>query len=121
MSLYLHTHTHTLTLNPTICLHAAFIKVGGYQKLIEMYPYATASERAVGSNNETCGEPPADYMNLIRTIEPGKSNFPWTGMVFGLTINSIWYWCTDQVGAAHQGRDGVDEGIVSVGSSGCFR
>lgn len=80
-----------------ILMTLSFTEVGGYQSLIEKYPYATASERAVGSGNVTCGEPPEDYMNLIRTIEPGKSNFPWTGMVFGLTLNSIWYWCTDQV------------------------
>ncbi|XP_050736167.1 sodium/glucose cotransporter 4-like isoform X1 [Eriocheir sinensis] len=80
-----------------ILMVMSFKEVGGYTALVERYPYAVASVRAVGSNNATCGEPPADYMNLLRTIEPGKSNFPWTGMVFGLTINSIWYWCTDQV------------------------
>ncbi|KAG0712627.1 Sodium/glucose cotransporter 4 [Chionoecetes opilio] len=80
-----------------ILMVISFREVGGYQNLIQSYPSATASERAVGSGNVTCGEPPADYMNLIRTIEPGKSNYPWTGMIFGLTINSIWYWCTDQV------------------------
>ena len=25
-------------------------------------------------------------------------NLPWTGVLFGLTISSIWYWCSDQVG-----------------------
>ena len=24
-------------------------------------------------------------------------NLPWTGVLFGLTISSIWYWCSDQV------------------------
>ncbi|XP_063869321.1 sodium/mannose cotransporter SLC5A10-like isoform X2 [Scylla paramamosain] len=80
-----------------ILMVLSFNEVGGYRALVEKYPFATASERAVGADNATCGEPPAEYMNLIQPIEPGKSNFPWTGMVFGLTLNSIWYWCTDQV------------------------
>jgi len=24
-------------------------------------------------------------------------SLPWTGVVFGLTISSVWYWCSDQV------------------------
>lgn len=81
-----------LTLHP-----AAFSQVGGYEALIEEYPFATAAIQATNAANETCGGVGDDYMNLFRTIEPGKSDYPWTGMIFGLTINSIWYWCTDQV------------------------
>ncbi|KAK3865504.1 hypothetical protein Pcinc_028899 [Petrolisthes cinctipes] len=80
-----------------ILMATALVKVGGYEALVEDYPYATATIRATNAANETCGGVGDDYMNLIRTIEPGKSDYPWTGMVFGLTINSIWYWCTDQV------------------------
>lgn len=80
-----------------ILMAISFNKVGGYTKLVESFPYATASIRASTAGNESCGEPPADYMNLLRTTKPGKTDFPWTGMLFGLTINSIWYWCTDQV------------------------
>ncbi|CAL4083011.1 unnamed protein product [Meganyctiphanes norvegica] len=72
-------------------------EVGGYEKLVEGYPKAVASIRATDHNNNSCGEPPKDYMNLLRSPVPGESDLPWTGMVFGLTINSIWYWCTDQV------------------------
>ena len=28
---------------------------------------------------------------------PGESDLPWTGVIFGVTISSIWYWCSDQV------------------------
>nr|XP_053636730.1 sodium/glucose cotransporter 4-like [Cherax quadricarinatus] len=80
-----------------ILMVISFIKVGGYESLVERFPYATATVRAVDAQNNHCGEPPSDYMNLLRTIEPGKSDYPWTGMIFGLSINSIWYWCTDQV------------------------
>ncbi|XP_069180378.1 sodium/glucose cotransporter 4 [Procambarus clarkii] len=80
-----------------ILMVMSFIAVGGFESLVERFAYATASVRAVDASNKSCGEPPSDYMHLLRTIEPGKSDYPWTGMVFGLTINSIWYWCTDQV------------------------
>ncbi len=36
-------------------------------------------------------------LSLLRSPKPGESDLPWTGMVFGLAINSIWYWCSDQV------------------------
>ncbi|KAF2361704.1 Sodium/solute symporter [Trinorchestia longiramus] len=71
--------------------------VGGYQQLVDKFPYATATVRAKDLAGEECGAPPSDYMHLLRSPEPGVSDLPWTGMVFGLTINSIWYWCTDQV------------------------
>merc|ERR1712168_1183130 len=36
-------------------------------------------------------------MNLFRDPAPGASDIPWTGMVLGVSISSIWYWCSDQV------------------------
>lgn len=80
-----------------ILMGMSLSEVGGFQSLVDNYPYAVASERAVDVGNSSCGTPPSDYMSLIRSIVPGESDYPWTGMVFGLTINSIWYWCTDQV------------------------
>lgn len=48
-------------------------------------------------NNRSCGAVPDDAMHLFRTAIPGKSDLPWTGVLFGMTISSIWYWCSDQV------------------------
>jgi len=42
-----------------------------------------------------CGIVPANSMHFFRPASDPA--FPWTGMIFGLTISSIWYWCTDQV------------------------
>lgn len=42
-----------------------------------------------------CYEPRADSFHLFRDAVTG--DLPWPGLVFGLTIQSIWYWCTDQV------------------------
>ncbi|CAL4120991.1 unnamed protein product, partial [Meganyctiphanes norvegica] len=80
-----------------ILMGISLAKVGGYNALIEQYPVATAAIRAVDQYNNSCGEPPSDFMNLLRSHVPGESDLPWTGIIFGLTINSMWYFCTDQV------------------------
>lgn len=42
-----------------------------------------------------CYEPRADSFHLFRDAITG--DLPWPGLVFGLTIQAVWYWCTDQV------------------------
>lgn len=44
----------------------------------------------------TVGKTPENSFHLMRPADDG--NLPWTGVIFGLTISSIWYWCSDQVG-----------------------
>ena len=56
--------------------------------------YAKAEPNTTLVNNETCGKPRDDYMHLLR--DPVKGDIPWPG-IFGLFVNSIWYWCADQV------------------------
>ncbi|KAK7085166.1 hypothetical protein SK128_008085 [Halocaridina rubra] len=80
-----------------VLMGKVFSAVGGFYGLVEKYPYAVASIRAFDASNHSCGEPPEDYMSLLRTLEPGKSNYPWIGMVFGMGILELWYWCMDQV------------------------
>merc|ERR1719495_692613 len=73
--------------------------IGGYEGLITKYFNATASHRANASLDgpDLCGAVPDDAMHLLRDATPGKSDLPWSGMIFGLAISSIWYWCSDQV------------------------
>jgi len=73
--------------------------IGGYEGLVDKYFLATAEIRASTTPNgsEFCGEVPGDAMHLLRDAAPGKSDLPWSGMIFGLAISSIWYWCSDQV------------------------
>ncbi|XP_047497066.1 sodium/glucose cotransporter 5-like [Penaeus chinensis] len=80
-----------------ILMFLSFREVGGFSKLVEDYPYARASVRATDNQNKTCGEPSPYYLSLLHPIQPGLSDYPWTGMIIGLRINSMWYWCTDQV------------------------
>ena len=45
--------------------------------------------------NTTCGIPNDNAMHVFR--DPIDSDLPWPAMIFGITINAVWYWCTDQV------------------------
>ncbi|XP_055863231.1 sodium/glucose cotransporter 1-like [Biomphalaria glabrata] len=48
------------------------------------------------SNNYTfCGIPQPSSWNIIR--EYNSNDVPWPGMVFGITISAIWYFCCDQM------------------------
>ncbi|KAG8195248.1 hypothetical protein JTE90_028399 [Oedothorax gibbosus] len=73
-------------------------KVGGYGSLVEGFKSVSINESYVGVNpltNESCSAVPENYMSLLR--DPTDGELPWTGMIFGLTINAVWYWCSDQV------------------------
>lgn len=68
--------------------------MGGYENLQDLYMNATPS--VVGVNiSEECYTPRSDAFHLFR--DPITGDLPWPGMIFGLTIQAIWYWCTDQV------------------------
>ena len=77
----------------------AFSEVGGYNQLIHKFFQAYPSENytAYDLDNKSCAQIPDDSMHLFRSIKPGESDLPWTGVIFGVTISSIWYWCSDQV------------------------
>ena len=30
-----------------------------------------------------------------------ETDLPWAGVVFGMFISNVWYWCTDQVRPRH--------------------
>jgi len=70
----------------------SFQEIGGYGKLEEKYAEAIPDSRPP---NTTCGEPREDFFHVFR--DPINSDLPWPAMLFGITINSVWYWCTDQV------------------------
>ena len=72
--------------------YPGFYQVGGYQGMVDKYPAAIASKAIL--TNSTCNMPRKDYMNLFR--DPVTGDLPWPGLV-GVMINSLWYWCADQV------------------------
>ncbi|CAN9504928.1 unnamed protein product [Ophioblennius macclurei] len=76
-----------------ILMGFAFVEVGGYENFQEQYMMAIPNITA--NISKECYEPRADSFHLFRDAVTG--DLPWPGLVFGLTIQAIWYWCTDQV------------------------
>lgn len=77
------------------CTFLGFKEVGGLNGIKEKYPMAIPNTTLYGNNtNSTCGIPRDDFMHLFRS--PKTGDLPWPG-ILGLSINSVWYWCSDQV------------------------
>ncbi|XP_006867248.1 PREDICTED: sodium/myo-inositol cotransporter 2 isoform X1 [Chrysochloris asiatica] len=70
----------------------SFAAVGGMEGLKEKYFLALASNR---TENSSCGLPREDAFHIFR--DPVNSDLPWPGILLGMSIPSLWYWCTDQV------------------------
>lgn len=73
-------------------LKTGFSEVGGLAGIVEKYPQAIPNTTRY--SNTTCGVPREDFMHLFR--DPTSGDLPWPGII-GMSINSIWYWCSDQV------------------------
>lgn len=72
----------------------AFNAVGGYGGLENQYMAAIPT--IIPTNlSEACYTPRPDSFHLFR--DPVTGDLPWPGLIFGLTIQAGWYWCTDQV------------------------
>ncbi|XP_044514824.1 sodium/glucose cotransporter 1 isoform X2 [Gracilinanus agilis] len=95
---------YTDTLQTVIMLVGSFIltgfafnEVGGYEAFMDKYMKAIPSK--VSDGNITikpeCYTPRADSFHLFR--DPITGDLPWPGLIFGLAILALWYWCTDQV------------------------
>lgn len=61
--------------------------MGGYDALVMKFGDV--------AQNDSCNAVPSNYMHLLRPAN--DPDLPWPGMTFGITINAIWYWCSDQV------------------------
>ncbi|OWF52829.1 sodium/glucose cotransporter 4-like [Mizuhopecten yessoensis] len=75
-----------------ILMVLSYIKVGGLEKVYAEYLRAIPDKRINGS---TCGIPPDNAFHLLR--DASSTDLPWPGNVFGITILSAWYFCSDQV------------------------
>ena len=93
--------TVLMILGAFILCAIAFVETGGYDQMVFDYFHAVADNRSHEDpddpNSPLCGGVPHDSMHFFRSPKYGESDLPWTGMTFGLAINSIWYWCSDQV------------------------
>nr|ACB21201.1 solute carrier family 5, member 1 (predicted) [Plecturocebus moloch] len=75
----------------------AFHEVGGYDAFMKKYMNATPTVISDGNTTvkEECYLPRADSFHIFR--DPLKGDLPWPGLIFGMSILALWYWCTDQV------------------------
>ncbi|XP_056906236.1 sodium/glucose cotransporter 2 isoform X1 [Takifugu flavidus] len=78
----------------------SFAEVGGYDGLLEKYRSALPSRLASMDPqryniSSRCYTPRHDAFRLLRDASSG--DLPWPGVVFGIAIVGIWYWCSDQV------------------------
>ncbi|KAL1790374.1 Sodium glucose cotransporter 1 [Sigmodon hispidus] len=95
---------YTDTLQTAIMLVGSFIltgfafnEVGGYEAFMEKYMKAIPSIISDGNLTvrEECYTPRPDSFHIFR--DPITGDIPWPGLIFGLAILALWYWCTDQV------------------------
>ncbi|XP_068100394.1 sodium/myo-inositol cotransporter 2 isoform X2 [Hyperolius riggenbachi] len=84
--------TIIMIIGALILMVFSFIKIGGLGQLEAKYFAAIPSNRIM---NSSCGLPREDAFHIFR--DPVHSDLPWPGVLVGMTIPSIWYWCTDQV------------------------
>ncbi|XP_078095937.1 sodium/myo-inositol cotransporter 2-like [Mustelus asterias] len=75
-----------------ILMAFAFIRIEGYTSLKKKYFMAIST---VHNPNSTCGLPSQDAFHIFQAAT--EPDYPWPGVIFGITILSTWYWCTDQV------------------------
>ena len=71
--------------------------MGGYDAFVEKYMKAIPTVVYDGNLTikEECYTPRADSFHIFR--DPITGDIPWPGLIFGLSILTLWYWCTDQV------------------------
>uniref|UniRef100_A0A8C7UW20 Sodium/glucose cotransporter 1 n=1 Tax=Oncorhynchus mykiss TaxID=8022 RepID=A0A8C7UW20_ONCMY len=77
-----------------ILMGYAFDQVGGYENFQERYMMAMPTRTGVNISKR-CYTPRPDSFHIFRDAVTG--DLPWPGLVFGLTVQATWYWCTDQV------------------------
>ncbi|XP_060105644.1 sodium/glucose cotransporter 1-like [Heteronotia binoei] len=73
----------------------AFHKVEGYENFMVKYMNAIPSNTGNMTIPERCYTPRPDAFQIFRN--PITGDLPWPGLIFGLSILALWYWCTDQV------------------------
>ncbi|XP_077170681.1 sodium/glucose cotransporter 2 isoform X2 [Paroedura picta] len=83
-----------------ILMGFAFNEVGGYQGLFDKYMNALPSQTrspapSLYNISASCYMPREDSFHMIR--DAVSSDLPWPAVILGLSINSLWYWCSDQV------------------------
>ena len=81
--------------------------MGGYENLLDKYSQSVpdakyASFKIENGLNVSCSEVRPDFAHLFHSIN--DDFLPWTGVLSGMVIASIYYWCSDQVSIFFQNQ-----------------
>ncbi|XP_010017875.1 PREDICTED: sodium/glucose cotransporter 1 [Nestor notabilis] len=89
--------TFIMIVGSFILMGFAFAEVGGYDAFMQKYMEAIPSNVSYGNTtiDPECYTPRKDSFHIFRDAVTG--DLPWPGVIFGLSIIALWYWCTDQV------------------------
>ncbi|KAM9219182.1 sodium/glucose cotransporter 1 isoform 2-T2 [Leptosomus discolor] len=89
--------TFIMVVGSFILMGFAFAEVGGYDAFMQKYMEAIPSNVSYGNTTikAECYTPREDSFHIFRDAVTG--DMPWPGLIFGLSILALWYWCTDQV------------------------
>ncbi|NXG41137.1 SC5A1 protein, partial [Psilopogon haemacephalus] len=89
--------TFIMVVGSFVLMGFAFFEVGGYEAFMQKYMEAIPSNITYGNTtiNPECYLPREDAFHIFR--DPVNGDLPWPGVIFGLSILALWYWCTDQV------------------------
>uniref|UniRef100_H0XY46 Sodium/glucose cotransporter 2 n=1 Tax=Otolemur garnettii TaxID=30611 RepID=H0XY46_OTOGA len=90
-------HVGIMLLGSVLLMVYAFNEVGGFEGLLEKYVQAIPSTISEGNwtAKPECYFPRPDAFHIIR--DPTTGDFPWPGLLFGLSILSLYNWCADQI------------------------
>ena len=91
----------------------AFAEVGGYESMTEQFLWSASNNSFYYNSpdvggNLSCGFVPENSFHIMRGID---SDYPWPGLVFGLTLLATYYWCTNQVGMVNLEQSGKGEPV----------
>ncbi|XP_044898263.1 sodium/glucose cotransporter 1-like isoform X1 [Felis catus] len=90
-------HAAVMVLGSILLMVFAFQEVGGYQELLNKYPHSKPDPIHEGNwtAKPECFIPRLDFFRIFR--DPVTGDFPWPGIVFGVSTLSLYYWCADQI------------------------
>uniref|UniRef100_A0A671FFD6 Solute carrier family 5 member 1 n=1 Tax=Rhinolophus ferrumequinum TaxID=59479 RepID=A0A671FFD6_RHIFE len=90
-------HAGIMVLGSVLLTGFAFKEVGGYRQLLNNYLNAKPSIIREGNwtAKPECYLPRLDSFHIFR--DPITGDLPWPGIVFGVSIISLYYWCSNQI------------------------
>lgn len=71
----------------------ALVEIGGFENLY--LEYMTAVPNSTLQGETACGIPQETAWHIFRPAN--DPNYPWPGVIFGITLLSAYFFCTNQV------------------------